>query len=912
MCRVRNELASASGMAEFTERVQTRGFDWMSSFVNSVLQDEYDILYFRDMSLEFMLFIFRIIVEMAKTPGRQKSAKKTLSHGASSAAKLKAINSEVSGSIVASPPPSRYLNDTPWQQNADMEIDSCLANVTTNTVLPQRHSPSPNHTMPGALPKYNPFIPVAPTSRVPLAILEERPEEAPNAEAIEAGAPWKPELSTKTIPLPVPSPTKEPTAPLSPMKLDRPSLEELAEGSFHSVPLYTPAKPSISLAMLREQLISEGEGTDNKSPRRTQSPPALAPTPKDLPGPPTSYNRNQAASEEARTSPNPASSRRDRSITSSQPVASVPESGLAAVLLTCADARVAPPVNTHIDVVVPSNDGDGISRQFLFRRGSQSARQSRGAGLRRSTFARSFAPRSCVVPSSAGDAAAAAAAIEVLNASNAVTSNQCVAPQPAQSAKRKSDALDDDEATRVDDAPKIIWKLEQYPTPALVEKDTELKSTSTLSLQEASAVAVPPLPAVSPASSALGVTEAGILPEPRIIVTPEAEVSSKTPLAQLTALAQGLATGSRTTTSGAALAESTNEPGWTSSLYPNTRTFDMCERVGDNYEYPSSPKSGSERCQSESSGFSDNITPDDGADVVRYPDAGHGLSDGDGEDQDGGPLDDDMAITFDKESFTPANSPPRSTMRTEHSVPEAMTDPQTNVTAGEAAVDILARLDGTLEVDHSASASKQHSPVGTTSATSILSVAKAVVTNFFKFAVQQPAATAPPPGPAQAPSRAPRSAAAPSVTNVPRPKAFKPFTAEPRPAGIGINPFSTKPLPPPPAEESQFTQQVTQSMAFSSQATGGSFFDSQPFMRRASYENPGYETDITESQFNQSRIEKSTPSGKIEDDLDDVATALSQASPDASMHLRRSLVGENIPTVINVRDSLDHLSTVSI
>ena len=42
--RVRNELASVAGMAEFTERVQTRGFDWMSNFVNSVLHDEYVIL----------------------------------------------------------------------------------------------------------------------------------------------------------------------------------------------------------------------------------------------------------------------------------------------------------------------------------------------------------------------------------------------------------------------------------------------------------------------------------------------------------------------------------------------------------------------------------------------------------------------------------------------------------------------------------------------------------------------------------------------------------------------------------------------------------------------------------------------------------------------------------------------------
>lgn len=39
--RVRNELASATGMADFNDRVQQRGFDWMTSFVDSVLSDEY-------------------------------------------------------------------------------------------------------------------------------------------------------------------------------------------------------------------------------------------------------------------------------------------------------------------------------------------------------------------------------------------------------------------------------------------------------------------------------------------------------------------------------------------------------------------------------------------------------------------------------------------------------------------------------------------------------------------------------------------------------------------------------------------------------------------------------------------------------------------------------------------------------
>ena len=40
--RVRNELTSATGAADFNERVQQRGFDWMESFVDSVLNDEYD------------------------------------------------------------------------------------------------------------------------------------------------------------------------------------------------------------------------------------------------------------------------------------------------------------------------------------------------------------------------------------------------------------------------------------------------------------------------------------------------------------------------------------------------------------------------------------------------------------------------------------------------------------------------------------------------------------------------------------------------------------------------------------------------------------------------------------------------------------------------------------------------------
>lgn len=57
--RIRHDLASATGMAEFTDRVQTRGFDWMSSFVNSVLNDEYAIRYFNDIPPVFILFIGR-------------------------------------------------------------------------------------------------------------------------------------------------------------------------------------------------------------------------------------------------------------------------------------------------------------------------------------------------------------------------------------------------------------------------------------------------------------------------------------------------------------------------------------------------------------------------------------------------------------------------------------------------------------------------------------------------------------------------------------------------------------------------------------------------------------------------------------------------------------------------------------
>ena len=41
--------------------------------------------------------------------------------------------------------------------------------------------------------------------------------------------------------------------------------------------------------------------------------------------------------------------------------------------------------NTHIDVIVSLNGGDGTRRQSLFKGASQVACQSRGAGLRRST-----------------------------------------------------------------------------------------------------------------------------------------------------------------------------------------------------------------------------------------------------------------------------------------------------------------------------------------------------------------------------------------------------------------------------------------------------------------------------------------------------------------------------------------------
>ncbi|KAF9509352.1 hypothetical protein BS47DRAFT_161501 [Hydnum rufescens UP504] len=57
---VRMELSSATGAADFAEFVQVKGFDWLASYVEGVLNDE-------------------PIFELAKTPGRQKSAKDRLS-----------------------------------------------------------------------------------------------------------------------------------------------------------------------------------------------------------------------------------------------------------------------------------------------------------------------------------------------------------------------------------------------------------------------------------------------------------------------------------------------------------------------------------------------------------------------------------------------------------------------------------------------------------------------------------------------------------------------------------------------------------------------------------------------------------------------------------------------------------------
>jgi hypothetical protein len=38
---VRTQLASAAGAAEFAEFVQVKGFDWLASYVEGVLNDEY-------------------------------------------------------------------------------------------------------------------------------------------------------------------------------------------------------------------------------------------------------------------------------------------------------------------------------------------------------------------------------------------------------------------------------------------------------------------------------------------------------------------------------------------------------------------------------------------------------------------------------------------------------------------------------------------------------------------------------------------------------------------------------------------------------------------------------------------------------------------------------------------------------
>ena len=547
---------------------------------------------------------------------------------------------------------------------------------------------------------------------------------------------------------------------------------------------------------------------------------------------------------------------------------------------TQAEVSTAPPVNTHIDVVVPLNGGDGTHRQSLFKGASQAARQSGGAGLRRSTFARSFAPRSRVVSSSAGDAATAVEAVNSNTAANAATH---VAPQSAPNAKRKSDVLEaGDEAAPVGDAPRKIRKLDQSPATTLVERDTAPKPVDLPSQQATSTAAVSP---VAEASSLTEVGAHGTIATPSVS---EAEVSSKTPLAQLAALAQDLTTGSRQTTSGATLAESTSEPRRAPSLYPNTRTFDMRELMGDNYECPDSAKSPSENSRSESDG--DGVDHDDEA-----------------------PSDDDVAVTFDKDSFTPANSPPNFAKRAGYSVPEAVPESQSPANVSEvASVNTCAGHDRSLETHQIASVScEQQNLVGSTSASSILSVAKAVVTNFFKPATQ----SATPTPPAQPPVPQP-AAVTLSVVSVPLPGTFNPFTMdlpEPRPTTVRVNPFlasPAKPSPPSP-EESQLLHQETQSTAFSSQATGASLFGSQPFTRRASYENPEYDTDITESQFSQSQFGKSTFSGEVEDerqDVDEVAAALAQGSPDVSIHVRHSPAREtaNVPTATGVSNF--HLS----
>lgn len=788
-------------------------------------------------------------------------------------------------------------------EKVDSEIISLPAEITAHTVLPRRHSPSPDRSMPGAPPHNNPFVFTEPASRTPLAVLEECAELVPIAKTDELEAPWKPE-PPRTLSLPAPSPMNAlAVLPSSPMKIDDPSFEGPIRGSFQSVPLDSPTKSSISLPA-QEQSISEEEDTENSPPQRVLPPPSPSLDPKNPPVARASLDSHHLRSEDAPASPH-SFVQGDRRATPPQGAASTVDSSSAAVQLAT-DSHIAPSVNTHIDVVVPLNDGDGISRQSIFTRASQPARQSGGAGLRRSTFARSFAPRSRVVSSSAGDAAAAA--MEVVNTSSAPTATpQYVPPQQAQSAKRKSDVLEvGDEDTPVDDVPRKIRKVEQSPVPTAVERDTEAKSVYMPSRQSTSASLV------NPASD---FTEVSPPSEPGTIVTPsvsETEVSSKTPLAQLAALAQGLTTGSRKTTSGSAPADPTSEPRRAPSLYPNTRTFDMRELMGGDYEPPASPKSDSERSPSESADFSDSITPDDGA-HVHHP-AEDALSEGDGVDHDdGGQSCDDVAITFNKDSFTPANSPPKSTMRTGYSVPEAMSEYAT--TSGERPTSIFVELDRSLEVNHNASVvSEQHSQVGSTSAASILSVAKAVVTNFFRPSAQQSAAPA---APAQV--SASQSAATPPVANVPRPGAFNPFMmdlTDPRPTTIGVNPFLSspaKPLPPPPPEEPQSAQQASQSTVFSSQASGASFFDSSHFMRRASYENPGYETDITESQFSQSQFGGAARLREVEDephDVAEVAAALAQASPDTSMQLRHSLAREDVEDVPKTSDVSDSLTSL--
>lgn len=108
---------------------------------------------------------------------------------------------------------------------------------------PERRSPSPPATFASLLTQST-FFHSESAPRAPLAVLEERPLDEPSAEVHDNEATsWKPEVPSRTVPVPIPIPSLKPEAavlPPSPMKVDGLSYDRIPDASFRSIPLDSP------------------------------------------------------------------------------------------------------------------------------------------------------------------------------------------------------------------------------------------------------------------------------------------------------------------------------------------------------------------------------------------------------------------------------------------------------------------------------------------------------------------------------------------------------------------------------------------------------------------------------------------------------------------------------------------------